>query len=117
MAKTSQASIGVTVTGDGETSTFVPPANPMTNATAPSGGTTPLVLAAGNNVVTLPAGAVGVVIVPPTTSANAKVIKGIAGDTGIGMVANQACLLTFVAGTTVFSINSIGVETINLHWL
>jgi hypothetical protein len=117
MAKTSQASIGVTVTGDGESSTYAPPGNPLTNATAPSGGTTPLVLAAGNNVVTLPAGAVGVVIAPPTTSANPKIIKGVAGDTGIGTVANAACMLTFVAGTTVFSINSVGIETINLHWL
>jgi hypothetical protein len=117
MAKTSSASIGVTVTGDGVSNSFVPPGSPMQNTAAPSGGTTPLVLAAGNNVVTLPAGAKGVVISPPITSTNAKTIKGVAGDTGIGILAGSPIMLTFVAGTTVFSINSTGIETVNLHWL
>ncbi len=117
MAKTSKASIGVTVTGDGVSNSYVPPGNPMTNAAAPNGGTEDLVLAAGNNVVTLPAGAIGAVITPPTTSTNVKIIKGVAGDTGIGIRSGDPVLLTFVAGTTVFSINSVGIETLALQWL
>lgn len=117
MAKTSSASIGVTVSGDGETCTYVPPGSPMTNASAPNGGTVDVALAAGNNVITLPTGAIGVVISPPTSSTNAKIIKGVAGDTGITIRPNAPMMLTFGAAVTVFSIDSAGIETIALHWL
>lgn len=117
MAKESKLSIGATVTGDGETCTYVPRGSPMTNATAPTGGTVDLVLAAGNNVVTLPVGAIGVVIDPPVASTNAKDIKGVAGDTGVPMRPGSPMVLNFAAGTVNFSIQSAGIETIALHWL
>lgn len=117
MSKTSKASIGVTVTGDGVDNSYVPPNNPLTNAAAPSGGPVKFVLAAGANTITLPAGAVGCVLTPPASSTNAKIIKGVAGDTGIGILASAAILLTFVAGTVSFDVDSVGIESLDLQWL
>lgn len=115
MAKESKVSIGVTITGDGETATYVPRGSPATNAAAPNGGTVDFALAAGNNVITPPTGSTGVVIDPPTSSTNVKMLKGVAGDTGIQIKANAPSYLA-LAGVTVFSIDSVAIETVALHW-
>lgn len=116
MAKTSRVSIGITVEGDGETGTYVPPTSPITNATAPQGGPIAYALSAGNNVITIPTGAIGVIIVPAATNGNAKTLKGVAGDTGVALRTNAPSVISFATGSTVFSINATGTETVDLHW-
>jgi len=121
MAKLSKLSIGVTVSGDGTTTTYAPPGNPFENAAAPNGGTVDFDLAMGVNTIPIPsggaAGAVGVVIVPPAGSANAKILKGVGGDTGFTIHANRPTVLSFDPATTDFVIDSAGAETIELQWL
>ena len=117
MAKTSSGSIGVTITGDGVTSEYVPSGSPVVNTAAPSGGTTPLVLAAGTNTVSVPSGAIGFVLSPPTSSTNGKTLKGIAGDTGVPLRPNAPSMLYLPNGAVSFVITSVGIETCALQWL
>ncbi len=118
MAKESNSSIGVTIEGDGTTTTYVPPGSPMTNAAAPNGGAESFVLLLGANTIPIPAGAIGVVLSPPTASSNAKIIKGVAGDTGISIRPNSPLMLTFAAGAVSFDVDSAAAtETVDLMWL
>jgi hypothetical protein len=117
MALTSKSSFQVLVTGNGETAEYQPQANPVTNASAPAGGVVKSALAAGDNTLTLPTGAIGVMIVPPTDSANGKVLKGVGGDTGIALHRQYPTTLFFHSTVTDFVINSVGSETVELHWL
>ncbi len=111
MSKTSTLSLGLTVTGDGVNDSYAPP--PVTNSAAPYGGQVSLALAAGFNTITKPAGAVGCVITPPATSTNAKTLKGLTGDTGIGIATASP---TVLAATATFGITSAGIETVLLYW-
>ena len=61
------------------------------------GAVTDVVLASGANTVTVPAGAVGCMIVPPSGNTVALTLKGVAADTGIAISATAPCLLTFPA--------------------
>jgi hypothetical protein len=115
MAKTSQVTIQVQISGDGETSTYNPPAVPVVNAAAPNGGTVALVLVAGNNTITPPVGSTGVVIIPDVASANVKKIKGVGGDTGI-TIAPAAPTFLALGSTGTFVINAVAGETVQLHW-
>lgn len=91
----------------------------MTNAACPVGGTTPVVLAAGENVIAVPTGAVGVVISPPTSSTNAKTGPTPVGYSNLGLPlrANAPILVMFDAAVTQIALYSAGIETLNLHWL
>jgi hypothetical protein len=114
MAKASTVNIIVGVSGDGVTSSTAPTA--IANASCPSGGETPVSLSSGNNTVTLPTNAIGALIVPPSTSTVAKIIKGVNGDTGIGIHAINPTFLSFVSTQTTFVINAASAEVILVHW-
>jgi len=113
MAKSVTSTIAYSLSGDGFS-------GPIFNlATVNGTGIAPgsITLAAGANTVTVPATAVGVTIVPPAGSANAKTLKGIAGDTGILLNPAVPTSLAFTAaGVATFVINSAGTETVALLW-
>lgn len=116
MAKTSNTSIGVTVSGDGIENTYVPRGSPVENTSAPQGGPVRLSLSAGNNSITIPTGAIGAVFSPPTTSTNVKIVKGVNGDTGVTVRNADPFMLTFGAGATLV-INSVGSEDLDVQWI
>ena len=114
MAKTSTTQITVTTTGDGVTSTDAPAAT--VNTAAPSGGPVAVALSAGDNTITVPSNAVGMVVIPPAASTNAKKLKGAGGDTGFSLRPNEPAALPLPASTASVIINSVGAETVFVHW-
>lgn len=82
--------------------------------TAASGVTTDLVLASGDNTITLPTAVVptGCIIVFDSTSTTTKKLKGVAGDTGITVKKTGVCVMTFDASPpTNFIINASAADT------
>lgn len=80
MARTITTSLQVSASGDGATSSDpIVVSNPNGIAT----GTTPVVLSVGNNTITIPAGHIGAVVVPPAGNTNAWTLKGVGGDAGM----------------------------------
>jgi hypothetical protein len=116
MSKTLVSSQSVTLSGDGwggaplfsETVTD-------TAALVPSSVT----LAAGNNTIAVPASALGVVLVPPPSSTNAKVLKGANADTGIALAPGLSTRVMFSAAGAVasFVLNSAAIETLGIIWV
>jgi hypothetical protein len=75
------------------------------------------VLANGFNSISIPATAVGVIIVPPSGSSVTKTLKGVTGDTGIPIDPANSTRLKFTAGqNSAFGITANGAETIGLLW-
>lgn len=58
--------------------------------------------------VAIPAGATGCIITPPPSNLIALTLKGVTGDTGIGMHLTNPQILTFAAGATTFGITPTG---------
>lgn len=73
----------------------------------------------GNTTVTVPATALGVLLVPPPTSTVTKTLKGIAGDTGVPLAPASSSRVMFSAAGAVASIviNANGTESIEAIWL
>jgi hypothetical protein len=69
VSKASEVSITYSATGDGMTLTFT--STTQENAASP-GEQQPLLLATGDNTITVPTGAKGVIVVPPAASTVVK---------------------------------------------
>lgn len=117
MAKTATTSISVLVTGDGVNETFQPPTQPIVNAAAPAGGPISVALASGDNTLTVPPGAQGLIFVPPSASVVVKKLKGVGGDTGFTLSATLPSVLMLPAGTATVLINAASSETVSIHWI
>ena len=61
------------------------------------GTVTDVVLASGANTVTVPTGAAGCLIIPPSANTVALTLKGVGADTGVAISPSAPCLLTFPA--------------------
>jgi hypothetical protein len=84
MAKLATTTLSVTVTGDGVNETYVPPTAPVVERERARRRTAQSVaLSSGDNTLSVPPGAQGLIFVPPSASAVAKKLKGIGGDTGL----------------------------------
>ncbi len=114
MSKTSLTSIGITVTGDGENATYQAPI--ITNVAAVYGGQLSYALASGFNALSVPTGAMGLLITPPVTSTIVKTLKGITGDTGLILSAVSPTFLSLDSTQTTVGIDASGTETVLLHW-
>lgn len=68
-----------------------------TNAGAPDNITSQSFVAATFQAVVIPAGALGVWIVPPIANAGVITLKGITGDTGIQIPVASPCLILLTA--------------------
>lgn len=117
MAKTATTSISVLVTGDGVNESFIPPTAPMVNAAAPAGGPLSVALSSGDNTLTVPPGAQGLIFVPPSSSVVVKKLKGIGGDTGFTISPTLPSILMLPAGASTVLINAASSETVSIHWI
>ncbi len=94
----------------------------VSNTTTPADAVPPFTVVAltgpGNNTIAIPAAAKGVRIEPPAGSVNPKLLKGVAGDTGVVLDPADPTTWKFPA-TSMFNfvINSQVNETITLVWL
>ncbi len=82
----------------------------MQNNTPPS-AEIQLVLANGDNTITVPALSKGCVVIFDSTSTTTKILKGAAGDTGISLQKTGWIVLTFVQAGGTFIINSSAADT------
>lgn len=72
----------------------------------------------GNNTINIPAKAAGVRIEPPVGSVNPKLLKGVAGDTGVVIdPANPTTWMFPQTSMFTFIMHSQVNETITLVWL
>jgi hypothetical protein len=115
MAKTATVNISVTVQGDGINLSYNA-GGPETDTAAPGGGPQAFQLTQGFNTIAIPAGAIGVLIVPPSASTNVKIIKGLNGDTGQTVAPNQPVLFSFNGSPASFGLtsNNVTPETVML---
>jgi hypothetical protein len=114
MAKASVVVVSMSVAGDAMTQGYTSPN--ITNATSPAEHQQ-LALTAGNNAIALPTGTtLGVIIVPPSGSVVAKLLKSVNGDAGIPIAPATPMFLSFVAGTASFVLNAASGETVDLYW-
>src|SRR5580700_184359 len=102
----------ISLEGNGACFNYAPPGFPVTNTNAPGMPLEQIALIAGNNTINLPAGTQYVVMSPPSTSTNAKTLKGVAGDTGFPLSANLAAIIPVANGTTSIIVGSAGAETV-----
>lgn len=77
-------------------------------------------LAAGANTIAIPTGGatpVAVTIVPPAGNTAALTLKGVAGDTGVGLHLTDPTTIALAAGQASFVINAAaGVTGIRFIW-
>ena len=115
MAKSSTCTVVISVVGDSVNEAYTPAA--LTNVAAPAGGPISIALASGDNTITVPPGAIAMLILPPAASTFAKKLKGIGGDTGFQISTTALSLLSLPTGAATVLLNSAGIETISVHWL
>ena len=116
MSKSASTTIAVQVQGDGAN---IQSSDTLQNANAFA--PTSVACVSGNNTIPVPAfvqigSFVRVKIVPTAGSSVPLVLKGVAGDTGIGLNATEPQFLSMVAGTSQFVLNAGGSVTVELYW-
>jgi hypothetical protein len=115
MAKTVTTTISVSIVGDGYGGSGPFFNQSIVNATGLAPGSVNTIN--GATTVTVPATALGVVIVPPAGSALVKTYKGVSGDTGIATSAIGTTVFVWTAAQIAnFVIATTGIETIQLIW-
>lgn len=119
MAKTSTITTTINVTGDGVTESYQPVGFPIVNNAAPGGVPTPVTLTAGDNILAVPAGSTGWVLMPPSGSTITKRLKDSAtpGDVGYLLSTTQPSILSIGAAQTTIRLNaSTPGETVTIAW-
>lgn len=81
------------------------------SGTGTIGTVTDLTLAAGDNTVNVPTGAIGVLIDPPSANTVVLKLKGAAGDTGVVIHPTNATLLSLGSTQTSFIVNAASLTT------
>lgn len=113
MSKSATLTISYGLSGDGIGA--MPVAATVTNAASVT--PTRIALSAGDNTLTAPSGVTvnGVLLLPPSTSTNAKTVKAASGDTNTGYWTNQPIVYPVTAGNPVH-INSTGSEAVDVYF-
>lgn len=114
MATTETTQITVTSSGDGIDSEWKPTA--MSNSAGVAGGPVKTTVATGVNTITVPTGAMGIVIAPPASSSAVLKLLGGAGETGFALRTGQPAHIPLPTGTASVLINSSVVEIVYIHW-
>lgn len=114
MAARSEVGISVAVTGDGVESEWT--VTPSANTNAPGGGPVKTTLAAGDNFLPVPTGAMGFILKPPAASNVTKRLKNHAGETGFAMRTGEPASVPIGTGVATLMINASGPEVVYLHW-
>lgn len=114
MATTVETQITITSSGDGIDSDWEPRA--MENSAGAAGGPVRTSLSSGDNTITVPTGAMGMVLLPPAASATVLKLKGGAGETGFCLRSGQASSIPLPTGTASVLINASAAELVYVHW-
>jgi hypothetical protein len=116
MAKTNTTTISIGIQGDG----FAGSTNgTYSNAQSNGAGLPPssVVTSNGSTTVTIPGTALGYIIVPPPGSAVTKILKGVAGDTGVNLAPNLPTSVPLTAALQAsFVLTCNGIETVTVFW-
>lgn len=88
----------------------------LTNASA-TGPQSAYALSTGNNTVTIPTGAEGVIIEPRSGNTVALTYKDVGGATGIPMSLVKPYMASFGAGATSFVLSAASSTTVDLIWI
>lgn len=114
MAKTVTTVTSVSLSGDGfGGAPFFSESVDNTSGNAPGS----IALAAGFNSIPVPATSIGVVIVPPPGSVVTLTLKGVTGDTGVGIAAAASSHLAWTAGQMAnLGITASAPVTVELIW-
>lgn len=110
MAVTSNLTVSIAFTG-GLVSSIAEAS--AANAGSP-GSITIHTLSSGFNVIAIPTGGsspVGATVVPPVGNTQTMTLKGVTGDTGIGMHLTNPSVITLATTTTTFGITAGGTIT------
>lgn len=114
MSKTVITTLSISASGDG-ISAFSYSDGGATNASVTGGIMQSVSLTAGANTLTPPSWALRAIIVPASSSTNAKTLKGVSGDTGIPLAVAEATKIALASASS-FVINSTGSENITVYW-
>jgi hypothetical protein len=119
MSKTVTTTISVYQTGDGLTINFSEPASSTSPNTYGNAPTT--ILTVANTFVAIPVSAqpnvpFAVTIVPPPTNASALTLKGVTGDTGIGISPSQPTCIALAGGVALGIVGAASNVPITLLW-
>ncbi len=114
MAKSISTRFTITTTGDGVTSEWKPA--PMSNSAGAAGGPVGVQLAAGDNYISVPTGAMGFTLKPLASSVVVKRLKHYPGETGFSIRTGEPASIPLPTGVATLMINASGVEVIDIHW-
>lgn len=95
--------------------TFAPS---VASYSAAHGGLSLVNLSNGNNTITVPTGATGVMIVPPSTNTAGIQLKGIAADTGVSLSPSSWQMINFGASPpATFVLTTTGaIAGVEFNW-
>ena len=85
------------------------------NASSP-GEIEPKALANGFNEIDVPTGAKAVTIIPPSGNTVTLTLKGVTGDTGIGLHLTDPTSIGLATGVTTIGITTSDTVTVRLVW-
>lgn len=116
MAVAAARTTTITFTGDVTATETISAAS---NAASP-GSVTLHTLASGANTITAPTGGstpVAATIVPPAGNTQTLTLKGVTGDTGVGLHLTDPSTIALAAATTTFVLTAGGTITgLRIHW-
>lgn len=112
MAVTATRAVQLSLSGDVEGVNTLEAAN---NGSSP-GQVQITALASGANTITKPTGAVAVTVVPPAANIVTLTLKGVTGDTGVGLHLTDPTSIGLATGVTTFCLTASGTVTVRLFW-
>lgn len=115
MSITATTQVTVTSSGDGVASHKYEP-TAQENSNGPAGGPVRVALAAGDNFIAVPTGAMGAVIAPPSSSGVVKRLKNHAGETGFAIRTAEVAAVPLPTGTATLMINAASAEVLRIFW-
>jgi len=91
------------------------PIEAAANAASP-GQVQIIALASGANTITPPAGAQAVTIKPPTGNTVTLTLKGVTGDTGVGLHLTDPSSFGLASAASTFCLTTNGSVTVRIFW-
>jgi hypothetical protein len=75
-----------------------------------------IALASGANTITPPAGATAVTIKPPSGNAVTLTLKGVTGDTGVGLHLTDPTSIALASAASTFCLTTSNTVTVRFFW-
>ena len=113
---TIKTQISVKTSGDGVVDENEWKPTLMTNTAGPAVGAFKTLLGTGVNSLTVPTGAMGITVMPPSTSTARLNFPGVSGGTGMMLRTGHASTNPLPTGTTAVLLASNIEELAYIHW-